>query len=130
MSRMVLSPENTPAFVVVTPFASVEVETEVCAAMRTNALLTESTSPLATALIFLSSRVTAIETGSAETADAVTETPGSRSVKVLVDDVMTCSAVVPANNLMLASCAVLMTALPGAVSTFVAVPAATSEAVP
>ena len=117
MSRMLLSPAKTPAEVVDLPLASVVVETAVCAAMSTKALLIESTRPFATALIFVSSRLTAIVTGSVKIAEAVTETPGSRSVKVFVADVMTCSAEVPFQRVTLAFCAVLIMALPDAIRT-------------
>ena len=56
-------------------------------------------------LIAASSRATVTVIGSAEAADTVTETPGSRSVNVLVDEVMACSTSVPFQSDIWASCA-------------------------
>ena len=103
MLRTLLSPAKTPAVVMDLPVESVVVLTAVWAAMRTKAELSELTSPPATALICASSRATVIVTGSADTADAVTVTPGSRSANLLVEEVMTCSAEVPFQSETLAS---------------------------
>src|SRR6185312_12475599 len=53
-----------------------------------------------------SSRAIETVTGSVETLDTVTSTPGRRAEKVFVDDVIVCSAAVPVHSVASASCAV------------------------
>jgi hypothetical protein len=89
-----------------------------------------STRPDATAWALVVSCATPTVTDSVVGFVTVTVRPGTRSVKVFVALVTTCSAAVPAQSVTLASFACVTTAAPVSVRTFVAEPAVTSAPVP
>jgi len=76
-----------------------------------------STRDCAAALNLPVSRAIETVTGSAEAPVTVIETPSSRSSKVFVFEVTTCSAAVPFHRVRVASCASRMSAAPGCAST-------------
>ncbi len=120
MSRTVLSPAKIPLVIEDFPSVPILEVTVEFVLTREKTALSESTRLLATELTLAASRATLRVTGSVDTAETVTDTPGSRSAKVLLAEVITCSAEVPPHSVIFASCAVLIMAAPGAASTSLA----------